>query len=143
MNLSHRPTLRHSHVLLCVECRCSISSHDPSCQTGKFAARIQALESQYRYIWCPVCKKGDVELNDDDLYECRACHGLFCTGERDESFPRHLLIYERGDTYFPVQLLPQKGTGQFHVDLELAKVRDEQRRYLRSAAYRRLVRRRK
>jgi hypothetical protein len=118
----------------------NVWAHLPTCHIGILAQIIADLEGRYLRIQCPLCNEGHVEVNTDDLYECRSCRAVFTRLDQGKNLPTFQLQHPFNDEPFPVQLLRRKGKGRFVVDRELSKARREQQKYYRSAPYRKLLR---
>jgi hypothetical protein len=112
-------SLGHAVVLKCSYCQGTIGEHEESCP--------QEITDQLRFLQrtmpCPKCKKGTVDRNADDFFECRSCHRQFTTADRDDSWEKLILFDDFHDEYFHVALMPNKGKGGFPLDRQIKEVK--------------------
>lgn len=117
LGLSQSPCLLMAVV--CDYCGNSVSAHQQGCPAGAYERAQEAL----RNIPCPLCKKGYVEVNESDFYECRECHGQFTTALMDETWPETRLWDHQANWPIKVLVMPDKGQGKFPVLDNLERVR--------------------
>jgi len=73
---------------------------------------------------CPLCG-GSTTVNQDDFFECRKCHTQFCRSNIvDSPNPEHSVLQIRGQLV-AVNVLVQKGKGNFHKDKHLEKLQEQ------------------
>ncbi len=99
----------------CPACRC-IGGHSPDCPEPT----IKRLQSQQLHVGCPKCHERAVDRNDDDYMECRKCHTQFLRGCL-EGHELILLDIRTDPDMAPFSVLPEKGTGQFSIDVALER----------------------
>lgn len=122
MNMGLRLGFSLSQEQRCRYCTGTVSDHVEGCPGGNVAAAAQRVQ----HLRCPVCSAKQVDLNNDDFYECRGCHTQFTTScivpDGDEkTAPRHTIIDFEKDTHFDVLQLPTPGKGLIKADISLAK----------------------
>jgi hydrogenase maturation factor HypF (carbamoyltransferase family) len=96
---------------------------------------LEYLESLRKHFLCPKCHEESVDVNNGDYYECRQCHTQYTTGGYSDEWERVIIIDMDGDFNtgaIAALVMPDKGTGDFQIDSEIAKVREEMERVLKS-----------
>lgn len=107
---------------LLIECDCCdghIEDHDADCPRHA----LRELGQKRTCYPCPCCHKtGKVELNMDDLLECRSCRVVLSRGlvpghDPTKVFYKHIIDLNR-DEVFKVAVVPNvRGRGQFPYDI--------------------------
>ena len=119
MNLSLAQTLEQE----CEICgRYFSKGHTDSCPIGK----IEYLVSLRVYIICPKCKDGRISINNQDLYECRACHRQFTCGMwADTENPEEVYLDDPSKDLVICHVLTSLGRGEFKYDKAIEDLRNE------------------
>jgi len=121
----------------------SREGHMPDCPHRAIAD----LQTRQRWLDCPSCSAKQVDRNDDDLWECRACHLQYLNVgspkvvqvvETDEVLT---ILDDLLDQAYDVWLVKEKGTGKFSIDQSIAAF-DEQITQIMAAKRKRPRRRR-
>lgn len=110
--------------IACNYCK-RMRGHKPDCPLH----RIQVLQKQQKYIPCPKCGAHSVDINVDDLYECRECHTQYTTCHADDSWERVQLIGDMdvliSEGLIHALVYLTKGTGKFRIDQAIEEVQKE------------------
>lgn len=121
MSMSMVPQIRI--LQLCVICGESVQEHHKDCPCTRLEKALDARPE----ISCIVCKRGKVDINRSDFFECRKCHTQFTSGEYDPggSEEKQEVIHNcNGDIYINVKKMLLKGEGDFPKDTLLKQLQD-------------------
>lgn len=113
--------MRLHQVQRCSACEGTLNDHDEGCPR----AQVDFWEERQRRIPCPTQCGGTVGVNKQDYYECRNCGIQFTSGcGAPEGAEKYFLDDPKASDLVMVQVLPNKGSGEFPVDEELKRAQE-------------------
>ncbi len=111
----------------CPSCGCTDGHYD-NCPI----LAIECLQQRQKWLPCPICHEDQIDRNDRDLWECRACHSQFLTKTEaglqapveatDQEFG---ILDENADEAYFVYLVKEKGEGKFSIDRSIAEFEEQ------------------